>query len=230
MIGREGGARMLLIDGDRGSGLSYIRWILNQVGAQTRCFEFIPIDVKRELKPYALEGLISSAHMAQYLADRLQMNYSAENFKINPFKSRLKSFLDTRETACLFYLHQFDVAVADDFHDFIHALLELVVEQNANYYVVVSGYPKSSTLPFEWTVIRPPVNIGHGTLSRNHVLDFYRDYYDVLRSKKPINFTVEDFLQKIDSQLPQDPFAPENKSNVIPVAKMLTDWFEKNNA
>jgi hypothetical protein len=133
-------SRLLLIQGESKTGLSYTYQYLDHLGKKSG-FTAIEINIKRDFVQY---DFVSAMHLAQHLANKFELNYRFaelsewETFQYPGFLNLLAQNLKERQQKLVFFFDNLDdPPLLENGKEFIRDLARTIDETLENVYMVV---------------------------------------------------------------------------------------------
>lgn len=136
-------AKVIFVNGEPRSGMSYLGKFLNDICDKTSLFEFYDIDV-----PYYLssEELLNGVTLAKAIAAKFDFDDELEDergdkFKFVRFANRLTQAIESHESTPILFLHDFHkIPVLDEINSLFFELLDLITKKMPNIVVIIAGF------------------------------------------------------------------------------------------
>lgn len=226
--------KCILINGPSKTGLSYIRYYIDELANLTGRFKAVYVDF-RKLSP-AAGGPIQVADIARYLKRQIPdfnppFDFDiAEQFKYDEFIGVLREFLGNSPDTYLFFFDHFNILYSNEVKQFINELVENAVEDGGlinNYYVVLANFDGARDWDMELTAIVGAVKLT--AFTREQVIEFIEKVYAKLSEHRSIDFdqtTLIEFLEANEPFLAPELFTPST-INVKSIGANMMDWLKR---
>lgn len=226
-------SRFLLINGELGSGRSYIRNYLREIALLTQSFKLVTIDLKRIYK--RVKSHINMYHIARAIKlaiSEFEVPFDLsieEQYKNTVFEEEFYEFLQQTSTRYLFFFDHFDNEHSQSVRDFVDILVSDIFEQVIpNHFVVLSGYKNITEWEYELQMAAESLKIQ--SFSREEVETFLKGLHQYFVQQHTLNINENDFLDLLS----EEPFLDDAlfsdqaaaKLNVTKIGREITDWLE----
>lgn len=219
---------VIVMDGKPRSGLSYIKYYLSHIAERCQCFNFIYVNIRDLSKVYPNE-LISAVHVADFLSLELHLDFRMQEFKLHPFVTRLKSFLDEKirqGQTYLVYFDQFDEPIGKDVKELISELAEKAIVANTKSYLIIADFDEYQNWPFEIQAIVEYIDIEKGSFTEEQINEFLEILYLNQATNLSSKINKATFVQSAKQFLSPELFQHSEEPNVTRVGRILTTWYK----
>ncbi len=136
-------AKVIFVNGEPRSGMSYLGKFLNDICDKTGLFELFDVEV-----PYYLdsEDKLNGVSLAKAIAAKFNFDDELEDdrgdkFKFVRFATRLSQVIEEQNSIPILFLHDFHkIPVLDEINSLFFELLSLITNKLPNIVVIIAGF------------------------------------------------------------------------------------------
>lgn len=219
--------KLMLIDGEEKSGITYLSYYFSEIAQEIECADFIHIELIKIKHEYANGSLIEPKHLTQYFYDKLGITgFNTDAIKFTQFSTQIKEALNARKNYTFFFVDQFQYLLSNDGKSWIKDLAQESIKSNYRCYFVIGGKKLLQEWSGEIKYLAKRVMLGYGTFTREQVVAFFQDLYQILAKTYDFELTENEFVDKFISIIPSTLYTVgPDKTNVPEIGEQLAEWY-----
>jgi hypothetical protein len=224
----------VFLNGESGSGLSYIYYYLNDISVATNSFKLVKIDLDTIFK--RVKGQIQMAHIAREFITNMpeiELDFTLtedERFKYEEFIIYFWRCLNKTTTNYLFFFDQFNNAYTEEVGDFICEFVQTLSDQYlTKHYVIVAGLKKADIDKLDYEVFLKAGNIKVSPFQQVEIDDYIKALHTELNGEYNIDFSSDELVMQLKASAPfynQDLFEPQAPPNVKTIGRGIDEWIK----